>query len=68
MAKWNGLAKGVCYGRQKVGTSSENKEQVQMVRKRGKEEDQGLQQTGNFCRTLKEVGVGSCVGAENKWR
>lgn len=52
----------VCVlGAQEVGTSSEkNKQQVQMVQGRGKEEGQGVQHTGNFCGTVREVGAGSC--------
>lgn len=58
----------VCVlGAQEVGTSSEkNKQQVLMVQGRGKEEGQGVQHTGNFCGTVREVGAGSCGGAEHR--
>lgn len=58
----------VCVlGTQEVGTSSEkNKQQVQMVQGRGKEEGQGVQRTGSFCGTVREVGAGGCGGAEHR--
>ena len=58
----------VCVlGAQEVGTSSEkNKQQVQLVQGRGKEEGQGVRHTGNFCGTVREGGAGSCGGAEHR--
>ena len=54
----------VCVlGAQEVGTSSEkNKQQVQLVQGRGKEEGQGVRHMGNFCGTVREGGAGSCGG------
>ena len=54
-------------GAQEVGTSPEkNKQQVQMVQGRGKEEGQRVQPQGSFCGTVREVGAGGCGGAAHR--